>query len=130
MNQIVDDRVRGRWMGIYVTVGMAGWALGPLLGAYLDPASYWPFLWGLLAIVVAAVFLLPTRKLDVRLRVSPQGIAVGLATVFLSRRRSSCHQPCLVLSKARCNRSLISTPWTFWVHSFVKPVMRLSGSAP
>ena len=82
MNQIVDDRVRGRWMGIYVTVGMAGWALGPLLGAYLDPASYWPFLWGLLAIVVAAVFLLPTRKLDVRLRVSPQGIAVGLATVF------------------------------------------------
>ena len=82
MNQIVDDRVRGRWMGIYVTVGMAGWALGPLLGAYLDPASYWPFLWGLLAIVVAAVFLLPTRKLDVRLRVSPQRVAVGLATVF------------------------------------------------
>jgi MFS family permease len=84
MNHIVDDRVRGRWMGIYVTVGMAGWALGPLLGAYLDPDTYWPFVWGLLAIVVAAVFLLPTRKLDVKLSLSPQGVAMGLATVFIA----------------------------------------------
>jgi MFS family permease len=84
MNHIVDDRVRGRWMGIYVTVGMAGWALGPLLGAYLDPDTYWPFVWGLLAIVVAAVFLLPTRKLDVKLSLSAQGVAMGLATVFIA----------------------------------------------
>jgi len=84
MNQIVDDRVRGRWMGIYVTVGMAGWALGPLLGAYLDPDTYWPFVCGLLAIVVAAVVLLPTRQLDVRLSVPEQGVVVGLATVFIA----------------------------------------------
>ncbi|MDE0920837.1 MAG: MFS transporter [Arenicellales bacterium] len=84
MNHIVDDRVRGRWMGIYVTVGMAGWALGPLLGAYLDPDTYWPFVCGLLAIVVAAVFLLPTRKLDVKLSLSGQGVAMGLATVFIA----------------------------------------------
>jgi MFS family permease len=84
MNQIVDDRVRGRWMGIYVTVGMAGWALGPLLGAYLDPDTYWPFVCGLLAIVVAAVVLLPTRQLDVRLSIPKQGVVVGLATVFIA----------------------------------------------
>ena len=84
MNQIVNDRVRGRWMGIYVTVGMAGWALGPLLGAHLDPNTYWPFVCGLLAIVVAAVVLLPTRKLDVRLTVPEQGVALGLATVFIA----------------------------------------------
>jgi MFS family permease len=84
MNQIVDDRVRGRWMGIYVTAGMAGWAVGPLLGAYLDPDTYWPFVWGLLAIMVAAGFLLPTWKLDVRLSVSEQGVALGLAAVFFA----------------------------------------------
>jgi MFS family permease len=84
MNHIVNDRVRGRWMGIYVTVGMAGWALGPLLGAYLDPDTYWPFVWGLLAIVVAAVVLLSTRKLDVKLSVPEQGVALGLATVFIA----------------------------------------------
>ena len=84
INHIVNDRVRGRWMGIYVTVGMAGWAVGPLLGAYLDPDTYWPFIWGLLAIVVAAGFLLPTRKLDVRLSVPEQGVALGLAAVFFA----------------------------------------------
>jgi len=84
MNLIVNDRVRGRWMGIYVTVGMAGWAVGPVLGAYLDPDTYWPFVWGLLAIVVAAGLLLPTRRLDVRLRVSEQGVALGLVAVFLA----------------------------------------------
>ena len=84
VNQIVNDRVRGRWMGIYVTAGMAGWAVGPLLGAYLDPGTYWPFVWGLLAIVVAAGFLLPTWKLDVRLSAPEQGVARGLAAVFLA----------------------------------------------
>ena len=84
MNHIVNDRVRGRWMGIYVTVGMAGWAVGPVLGAYLDPDTYWPFVCGLLAIVVAAAFLLPTRKLDVRLSASKQGVALGLAAVFFA----------------------------------------------
>ena len=28
INQILDDRVRGRWLGVYSTVGMAGWAVG------------------------------------------------------------------------------------------------------
>ena len=78
INLIVNDRVRGRWMGIYVTVGMAGWAVGPLLGAYLDPDTYWPFVWGLLAILVAAGLLLPTRKLDVRLSVPKTGSYSGL----------------------------------------------------
>jgi MFS family permease len=84
MNQIVNDRVRGRWMGIYVAAGMAGWAVGPLLGAYLDPNTYWPFVWGLLAIVVTAGFLLPTRKLDMKLKVSEQGVALGLVAVFFA----------------------------------------------
>ena len=84
MNHIVNDRVRGRWMGIYVTVGMAGWAVGPVLGAYLDPDTYWPFVWGLLAIVVAAGLLLPTRKLDVRLSTPKQSVALGLAAVFFA----------------------------------------------
>ena len=84
INQIVDDKVRGRWMGIYVTAGMAGWAVGPILGAYLDPETYWPFVWGLLAVVVAACFLLPARKLDIKLNIGEQGVALGLATVFLA----------------------------------------------
>ena len=84
INLIVNDRVRGRWMGIYVTVGMAGWAVGPLLGAYLDPDTYWPFVWGLLAILVAAGLLLPTRKLDVRLSVPKRGVTLGLAAVFFA----------------------------------------------
>jgi len=84
INQIVEDRVRGRWMGIYVTVGMAGWAVGPVLGAYLDPDTFWPFLWGLVAVVIAACFLLPARKLDIRLSAGEKGIALGLATVFLA----------------------------------------------
>ena len=84
MNQIVNDRVRGRWMGIYVTAGMAGWAVGPLLGSYLDPDTYWPFVWGLLAIVVAAGFLLPTRKLDIKLNVPEQGVTLSLAAVFFA----------------------------------------------
>jgi MFS family permease len=84
MNQIVDDRVRGRWMGIYVTVGMAGWAVGPVLGAYLDPDTYWPFLCGLFAIVVAASFLLPTRKLDVSLGIPKKRDSLGMMAVFFA----------------------------------------------
>jgi MFS family permease len=84
INQVVDDKVRGRWMGIYVTAGMAGWAVGPILGAYLDPETYWPFVWGLLAVVVAACFLLPARKLDIKLNIGEQGVALGLAAVFLA----------------------------------------------
>ena len=84
INQVVDDKVRGRWMGIYVTAGMAGWAVGPILGAYLDPGTYWPFVWGLLAVVVAACFLLPARQLDIKLNIGEQGVALGLATVFLA----------------------------------------------
>ena len=84
VNQIVDDRVRGRWMGIYVTVGMAGWAVGPILGAYLDPDTVWPFMSGLVAVAIAACFLMPARKLDVRLSAAERGLALGLATVFLA----------------------------------------------
>ena len=76
VNQIVDDRVRGRWMGIYGTVGMAGWAVGPVIGASLDPLTYWPFLVGLCAIVIATSLLLPTRKIDIRLDHGP-GIGTG-----------------------------------------------------
>jgi len=119
MNHIVDDRVRGRWMGIYVTVGMAGWALGPLLGAYLDPDTYWPFVWGLLAIMVAAVFLLPTRKLDVKLSLSglgdriycrPHGPTV-IGHVWCCRRRDAIfrsslhhgHPGCTISSNGLCS---------------------------
>ena len=82
VNQIVDDRVRGRWMGIYGTVGMAGWAVGPVIGASLDPLSYWPFLVGLSAIVIAASLLYPTRKIDVKLDTMSH-IATGPSQLLL-----------------------------------------------
>ena len=63
INQILDDRVRGRWMGIYTTVGMAGWAVGPVVGASLDPETAWPFLIGLSSVLITSVLLLPTRRL-------------------------------------------------------------------
>ena len=68
INQIVTDRVRGRWIGIYSSAGMAGWAVGPILGSQMDPQTYGPFLAGIGAVGVAVVFLLPTRRIDVRLR--------------------------------------------------------------
>ena len=68
INQIVENRVRGRWMGIYNTAGMAGWAVGPLLGSHMDPNTYGPFLVGIGAVAVALAFLLPARLIDVRLR--------------------------------------------------------------
>lgn len=63
INQILDDRVRGRWMGIYTTVGMAGWAVGPVVGASLDPETAWPFLIGLSSVLITSALLLPTRRL-------------------------------------------------------------------
>lgn len=67
INTIVEDRVRGRWLGIYSTVGMAGWAVGPIMGSMMDPQSWWPFVAGLTAISIAAVVLLPARRVDVTL---------------------------------------------------------------
>ena len=69
INQIVENRVRGRWMGIYNTAGMAGWAVGPILGSQMDPNTWGPFLAGLGGTAVAFAFLLPTRRIDVHLRV-------------------------------------------------------------
>ena len=69
INQIVENRVRGRWMGIYNTAGMAGWSVGPILGAQMDPNTYGPFLVGSGAVAVALAFLLPTRQIDVRIHV-------------------------------------------------------------
>ena len=65
INQILDNRVRGRWLGVYSTVGMAGWAIGPIVGSYLDPETFWPFLCGLVAVAVAALLLVPTRGIEV-----------------------------------------------------------------
>ena len=42
----MENCVRGRWMGIYNTAGMAGWAVGPILGSQMDPDTYGPFLAG------------------------------------------------------------------------------------
>jgi len=67
VNLIVEDRVRGRWLGIYSTVGMAGWAVGPIMGSMMDPESWWPFVAGLIAVAIATVVLLPTRHIDIRL---------------------------------------------------------------
>ena len=63
INQILDDRVRGRWVGIYTTVGMAGWAVGPVVGASLDPETAWPFVIGLSSVLITSVLLLPTRRI-------------------------------------------------------------------
>jgi MFS family permease len=68
VNQIVENRVRGRWMGIYSTVGMAGWSLGPILGANMDPESFAPFLVGFGTVALAALLLIPTRRIDIRLQ--------------------------------------------------------------
>ena len=65
VNQIVEDRVRGRWIGVYSTVGMAGWAVGPLVGSHLSAESFAPFLVGVGAVCMAACLLWPTRKIDV-----------------------------------------------------------------
>ena len=85
INHIVDNRVRGRWMGIYNTVGMAGWAVGPLLGSQMDPNTYAPFLAGLGAVAVAIAFLLPARQIDVRLHAGGGARApfARLVAVFL-----------------------------------------------
>ena len=86
INQIVDDRVRGRWMGIYGTVGMAGWAVGPIIGASLDPLTYWPFLVGLTAIAIAAILMFPTREIDVSIghETGHGGGPTQLLVVFLA----------------------------------------------
>lgn len=65
INQILDDRVRGRWLGVYTTVGMAGWAVGPIIGSQLDPETFWPFLCGLAAVAMGAVLLWPARRIHV-----------------------------------------------------------------
>ena len=85
INQIVENRVRGRWMGIYNTAGMAGWAVGPILGSQMDPNTYGPFLAGIGAVAIASAFLLPTRQIDVRIRVGREARAplARLLTVFL-----------------------------------------------
>ena len=75
INHIVDNRVRGRWIGIYNTAGMAGWAVGPLLGSQMDPNTFGPFLAGIGAVAVALAFLLPTRLIDVRIRVGREARA-------------------------------------------------------
>ena len=86
VNQIVDDRVRGRWMGIYSTVGMAGWAVGPIVGSFMDPETFAPFLVGIGAIAIASVLMIPTRRIDVRLgleHAAGDTSSVRLLAVFL-----------------------------------------------
>ena len=83
INQIVDDKVRGRWMGIYVTASMAGWAVGPIIGANVDPDTYWPFFWGLIAIALAAAVLMGTRNIDIRITANKTSILRDLTTVFI-----------------------------------------------
>ena len=82
VNEIVDDRVRGRWMGIYSTVGMAGWAVGPIIGSSMDPLTYWPFLIGVGAIMIAGSLLIPTRRIDVKLS-HEKGQGTGLAQLLI-----------------------------------------------
>ncbi|MDE0459647.1 MAG: MFS transporter, partial [Chromatiales bacterium] len=85
INQIVENRVRGRWMGIYNTAGMAGWAAGPILGSQMDPNTWGPFLAGIGGTAVAFAVLLPTRRIDVRLRVGREARAplARLLAVFV-----------------------------------------------
>ena len=63
INQILEDRIRGRWVGIYTTFGMAGWAVGPVVGASLDPETAWPFMIGLSSVIITSLLLLPTRRI-------------------------------------------------------------------
>jgi len=82
INSIVDDRARGRWLGIYSTVGMAGWAVGPIMGSMMDPQSIWPFVAGLSAILMATVMLLPSRRIDIRLEAHASHGASGVGPLI------------------------------------------------
>ncbi len=66
INQILDDRVRGRWLGVYTTIGMAGWAIGPMIGAAFDPETSWPFMFGIVAVVIASILFIPTHRIAFR----------------------------------------------------------------
>jgi MFS family permease len=68
INRILDDKVRGRWIGVYSTVGMTGWALGPIIGGTLDGGGWMPFLVAAACIVPAIVLLAPTRSIDLEAR--------------------------------------------------------------
>ena len=82
VNQVVEDRVRGRWMGIYTTANLMAWTMGPVLGSLLDPQSLTPFIVGVGTLVVAAVFLVPGRHLDVHLGDETEG-SVGSAQMIM-----------------------------------------------
>jgi len=86
INTIIDDRVRGRWLGIYSTVGMAGWAVGPIMGSMMDPEGFWPFVAGITAISIATILLLPTRHIDIHLaaQADHDPSAGRLTAVFLT----------------------------------------------
>ncbi len=40
---------------------MAGWAIGPIVGSRFDPETFRPFLCGVVAVVLAALLLVPAR---------------------------------------------------------------------
>ncbi len=64
INRILDDRTRGRWIGVYSTVGMAGWTLGPIIAGSVDSSGWLPFLIAAACIVPAVFLLLPTRSIN------------------------------------------------------------------
>ncbi|MEM7122961.1 MAG: MFS transporter [Pseudomonadota bacterium] len=83
INRILDDHSRGRWIGVYSTVGMAGWALGPVIAGTVDGSGWTPFLIAAACIVPATLLLLPTRSINLDTRTKQADEATG-STMWLA----------------------------------------------
>ena len=66
INTVVDDRVRGRVLGLYSMLLFGGWAVGPLVLERLGTDGAAPFAVGIAAMVLCAVPLVAAHRLAPR----------------------------------------------------------------
>ena len=116
VNQVVEDRVRGRWMGIYRTAGLVGWTVGPVLGSWLNPESMTPFIVGGGTMLAAGVLLIPSRRLDVRL--TP---ATGHSVASIHMLMAVLTAPMVLLSAALVG--VIEGGWHSFGHLYTMDVV-------
>jgi MFS family permease len=74
INQLARQEIRGRVIGLYVTIAAAGFALGPLTIAVIGSHGWLPFLVGIVGILMALPFMVFARthlpEIDVSQKVS------------------------------------------------------------
>jgi MFS family permease len=63
INQLANERVRGRVMGLYTTIASAGFALGPFILAVTGSEGLLPFAIGAGAMLAGLPFLLSVRRI-------------------------------------------------------------------